>query len=84
MMANHKLFACFAALLLVGCATPRHDAAVSNKTLIVLSIDGFRADYLDRGFSPTLRALAAEGEAIWLQAQNFALAVDPARAWRGA
>jgi ectonucleotide pyrophosphatase/phosphodiesterase family member 5 len=29
--------------------------------LILISIDGFRADYLDRGISPTLSALAADG-----------------------
>ena len=29
--------------------------------LILISIDGFRADYLDRGLSPNLSALAADG-----------------------
>ena len=29
--------------------------------VILISIDGFRADYLDRGLTPTLAALAADG-----------------------
>lgn len=49
------------ALLAASCATsaPQRDAA--RETLIVISLDGFRADYLDRGLSPTLSALAADG-----------------------
>jgi predicted AlkP superfamily pyrophosphatase or phosphodiesterase len=53
-----------AVLLLVAgavAATPRPD------TLILVSIDGFRADYLARGHTPTLSRLAAEGtRARWL------------------
>jgi predicted AlkP superfamily pyrophosphatase or phosphodiesterase len=47
-------------LFLSACATqaprPKSDAP-----LILISIDGFRADYLDRGLTPNLSALAAEG-----------------------
>jgi predicted AlkP superfamily pyrophosphatase or phosphodiesterase len=32
-----------------------------NPPLILISIDGYRADYLDRGHSPVLAALAADG-----------------------
>lgn len=36
-------------------------ALADERPLILISIDGFRADYLDRGVSPTLSALAADG-----------------------
>ncbi len=36
-------------------------ATAGRDLLILVSIDGFRADYLQRGVTPTLRALAAEG-----------------------
>jgi len=45
------------ALVLLTAAWP---AAARPLTLLV-SIDGFRADYLDRGVTPTLSALAASG-----------------------
>ena len=52
------------ALLLaaVGCTgpAPRVEAPL-RVPVILISIDGFRADYLDRGLTPTLAALAAEG-----------------------
>jgi predicted AlkP superfamily pyrophosphatase or phosphodiesterase len=35
--------------------------AGSNPPLILISADGYRADYLDRGHSPILAALAADG-----------------------
>jgi predicted AlkP superfamily pyrophosphatase or phosphodiesterase len=46
------------ALLLLMLAGP---ALAAPPPLILISIDGFRADYLDRGVSPTLSALAATG-----------------------
>mgnify|MGYP003343425360 CR=1 FL=1 len=33
----------------------------SSGPVILISIDGFRADYLQRGLTPTLQALAADG-----------------------
>lgn len=47
------------ALLLAACATtsPRPE----RPPLILVSIDGFRADYLDRGVTPVLSGLAATG-----------------------
>lgn len=39
-------------------APARHGA---RPPLLLISIDGFRADYLDRGISPTLSMLAAQG-----------------------
>jgi len=41
------------------CAEP--GAAAPARPLILVSIDGYRADYLDRGHSPVLAALAAGG-----------------------
>lgn len=35
--------------------------ADARQTVLLVSIDGFRADYLDRGLTPTLSALAADG-----------------------
>jgi predicted AlkP superfamily pyrophosphatase or phosphodiesterase len=49
--------AAFLALILVFLAP----AAKAADPLIVISIDGFRADYLDRGVTPTLAMLAREG-----------------------
>lgn len=62
-------------LLFVGCApTLRHVAqngAVHGDTpvpVLLVSIDGFRANYLERGFTPTLAALARDGaRAEWMQ-----------------
>ncbi|MEO5626253.1 MAG: ectonucleotide pyrophosphatase/phosphodiesterase [Dokdonella sp.] len=50
-------------LSLCGCASTwtHADAARDRHALILISIDGFRADYLDRHITPTLAALAADG-----------------------
>lgn len=51
-----------AALALVFVAARSHGREVeAPPPLILVSIDGFRADYLDRGVTPTLSRLAAEG-----------------------
>ena len=42
-----------------GCATQRTPPA--PRTLLLVSIDGYRHDYLSRGLSPTLAALARDG-----------------------
>ena len=55
--------------LLAGCAsTPRPDTAPGAPDPVVLvSIDGFRADYLDLGITPNLSRIAAEGvRAQWM------------------
>ena len=47
--------------------TPEHEDSASEKVerrdpvTILISIDGFRPDYLDRGITPNLSALAAKG-----------------------
>ena len=52
---------CFA--WVAGCthAPPQAIGQPAPHALILVSIDGFRADYLDRGRTPTLAALAADG-----------------------
>ena len=51
---------CWTLLLVSACATAPPVAADRPITVLV-SIDGFRADYLDRGVTPVLSGLAAEG-----------------------
>ncbi len=50
------------ALVVVSCATqtPRQAQNVYSP-LILISIDGYRADYIQRGLSPNLAALASDG-----------------------
>ena len=49
------------ALALTACASTRASVASDRPITILVSIDGGRADYLDRGVTPTLTALAAGG-----------------------
>ncbi len=49
------------ALTLAACATVSPPAAGERPLVILVSIDGFRPDYLERGVTPTLSRLAAEG-----------------------
>jgi len=52
----------FAVVLLLGaCATRPTSAPAGRPPTILVSIDGFRADYLDQGVTPVLSGLAAEG-----------------------
>ncbi|MDR3387060.1 MAG: ectonucleotide pyrophosphatase/phosphodiesterase [Rudaea sp.] len=55
-----RLAAAFAVLALAACSTqvPRPSA---YSPLILISFDGYRADYIDRQLSPNLAALAADG-----------------------
>lgn len=50
-------------LLCAGCASNQRkpQAGTPTDALILVSIDGFRPDYLDRGETPTLNAIAAAG-----------------------
>lgn len=48
-------------LLLRACSPPDDAAAGYHDTVVLISIDGFRADYLDWYDAPTLEALAVEG-----------------------
>ena len=57
-----RLMAILAALVISGCSTLSPPAAPPSRPLVLLvSIDGFRSDYLDRGLTPTLARLAQEG-----------------------
>jgi predicted AlkP superfamily pyrophosphatase or phosphodiesterase len=55
-----RLLCCLALAFSAGCATAPH-AAARPTPLLLVSIDGYRADYLERGLSPTLAALARDG-----------------------
>ncbi|MEP6939738.1 MAG: ectonucleotide pyrophosphatase/phosphodiesterase [Rudaea sp.] len=51
------------ALLLAACQTPSRKPveSLAYAPLILISLDGFRADYIDRGITPNLARLAREG-----------------------
>lgn len=49
------------AVLICGCAAHAPQPHRSYSPLILISIDGYRADYFERGLSPRLAALAADG-----------------------
>lgn len=54
----------FSALLLAACATSdsSRPTPVAGETItILISLDGFRPDYLDRGITPALSGLAEDG-----------------------
>ena len=66
------------ALLLSSCGTsppaPSHDAPQARPQLLLISIDGLRADALDWGITPHLSALAARGvRAQWMNPSYPAL-----------
>ena len=54
-----------AGIVLGGCASTAREAwtpdSARSATLVLVSLDGFRWDYLDRGLTPNLTRLAAEG-----------------------
>lgn len=58
-----RWIAVFVVLLLAACAAspPRQATTKHYSPLILISIDGYRADYIKRGLSPNLSALAREG-----------------------
>jgi predicted AlkP superfamily pyrophosphatase or phosphodiesterase len=62
-MRLRTLFVLLWIACVAACApTPARTGAASDRhALILISIDGFRADYLDRHVTPTLAALAADG-----------------------
>lgn len=61
----HLLFFTLACLLLASChpstRPPVNPASNERPVLLLVSIDGFRADYLERDLTPRLAALAAQG-----------------------
>jgi len=58
MQSRLEYFIFVTALLFAAAQDAR---AAEPAPLIVISIDGFRADYFDRGITPTLAALAKDG-----------------------
>ena len=56
----NRLFSLLLALLL-PLAAHAQEGSERKPVTILISIDGFRADYLDRGITPTLSRLAMEG-----------------------
>jgi predicted AlkP superfamily pyrophosphatase or phosphodiesterase len=56
----YRWMAMVLALMLGACASAS-PAPPKSALTILISLDGFRADYLDRGNTPTLNALAADG-----------------------
>lgn len=57
-----RLFLLAVLLGAAGCTAPApRSEAPLHDPVILISIDGFRADYLDRGLTPTLASLAADG-----------------------
>src|SRR5215469_4645887 len=58
-----RYFACAVAALcaLLAACSPPKAASDRYAPLILISIDGYRADYLERGLTPNLAALAADG-----------------------
>lgn len=56
----NRLFSLLLALLL-PLAAHAQEGGERKPVTILISIDGFRADYLDRGITPNLSRLAAEG-----------------------
>lgn len=64
-----RILACCLVLFLAACAsTPTADRAVSpRRSVLLVSLDGFRADYLDLGITPNLSRIAREGvRARWM------------------
>lgn len=59
----NRIFAllCLASMLVSCTAIPSRQVEPPRTPLLLISIDGFRADYLDRGLTPTLKALAVSG-----------------------
>ena len=62
-----RLLLCSLAAFSFGCAPQRPDIAAAtvatrvSTPLLLISIDGYRHDYIQRGFSPTLAMLAQSG-----------------------
>ncbi|MBC7504491.1 MAG: alkaline phosphatase family protein, partial [Sandarakinorhabdus sp.] len=60
-MILRKFAALTLAFALAGCVTAPRQAAAPPAPLILISVDGLRPDYLARGVTPNINALAASG-----------------------
>ena len=63
MRPSLRTLVCILFLGLAACASqaPKPPARNTYSPLVLISIDGFRADYFDRGLTPTLATLAKDG-----------------------
>ncbi len=61
MIARFLTLVCLGWMLVACKAVPPRPVEPQRAPLLLISIDGFRADYLNRGFTPTLNALAESG-----------------------
>jgi predicted AlkP superfamily pyrophosphatase or phosphodiesterase len=63
MIRSARFLGWFLVLALAGCvhAPPVRQSARGTPLVILISIDGYRADYFDRGITPNIAALAAHG-----------------------
>ncbi|MBS0516151.1 MAG: alkaline phosphatase family protein [Proteobacteria bacterium] len=60
MKSSLRAIVALCVLFLVACAAPA-PKPIAQAPLILISIDGFRADFFDRGLTPNLKTLAADG-----------------------
>lgn len=66
---QHRFLACCLVAFLAACASPpvAERAPPSDRSVLLVSLDGFRADYLDLGITPNLSRIAREGvRARWM------------------
>ena len=56
-----RLLCCLTLAFSVGCATTPRTTGGKPTPLLLVSIDGYRANYLDRGLTPTVAKLADDG-----------------------
>lgn len=60
MKSSLRAIVALCVLFLVACAAPA-PKPIAQAPLILISIDGFRADFFDRSLTPNLKTLAADG-----------------------
>jgi predicted AlkP superfamily pyrophosphatase or phosphodiesterase len=65
------------ALTLAACAHAPNPTRQLANPLIVVSLDGFRADYFDRGLTPTLAKLAQDGVRATAMRPSFPTVTEP-------
>lgn len=66
-MAFARFVLLIALALCAGCAGVRERAGTAPPTVVLISIDAFRSDYLDRGITPNLSRIARDGvRAQWM------------------
>ena len=67
-----------AALALTACVSPTSRPVIAaRKPLILISIDGFRAEYVNRGVTPTLSRLATNGAHALVMRPSFPVLTYP-------